>query len=47
MADPADLAHVQEVAFRAQALARAQRTRGRGPDISDGTPKCWDCDAEL
>jgi len=47
MPDPADLAHVQEEAFRTQALARAQRTRGRGPDMSDGTPKCWDCGEEI
>jgi phage/conjugal plasmid C-4 type zinc finger TraR family protein len=47
MADPADLAHVQEEAFRAEALARVMRPRGRGPDMSDGTPRCWECGEEI
>ena len=47
MADPADLAHVQEEAFRADALARARRPRGRGPDMSDDTPRCWECGEEI
>lgn len=47
MADPADLAHVQEEAFRAASLAQARHTRGRGPDMSDGSPRCWDCGEEI
>jgi len=43
VADPADFAHVQEEAFRAASLAAAKRPPGRGPDMSDGTPRCWDC----
>jgi phage/conjugal plasmid C-4 type zinc finger TraR family protein len=47
MADPADMAQVNVDAFLADSLARAHRPRGRGPDMSDGTPRCRDCGEEI
>ena len=47
MADEADRAQDSEARFLAGALAMAQRPPGRGPDMSDGTPRCWECGEEI
>jgi phage/conjugal plasmid C-4 type zinc finger TraR family protein len=47
MPDEADRAQIHEEAFLADALARARRPRGRGPDMSDGTPRCRECGEEI
>lgn len=47
MADEADRAQIHEEAFLAQALAAAHRPVGRGPDMSDGTPRCRECGEEI
>jgi len=43
MPDPADLAHVQEEAFRAASLARAKATPGPAPCIAGGVVCCALC----
>ncbi len=47
MADEADRAQAQVDAFLAGALAAAHQPAGRGPDMSDGTPRCWECGEEI
>jgi phage/conjugal plasmid C-4 type zinc finger TraR family protein len=47
MTDVIDRAQIHEEAFRAQALAAAHRPAGRGPDMNDGTPRCWECGEEI
>ena len=47
MADEADRAQAHVDAFLAGALAAAHRHAGRGPDMSDGTARCWECGDEI
>lgn len=47
MADPADLAQAHVDAFLAGAIAAVHQPAGRGPDMSDGTPRCRECGEEI